>query len=536
MIKIFNVNKLNHKTIERFLFYSAFFLLLTLIGIRFYSVIIITVPHEFRETNLVAFAKSFADGNNLYNLSVLDHEIPPATSQYGLLVPLFLVPFVKTGEIFGIEALKMAQLITIFIEMIGLLFVYLIIMRNCFNRLFAIFGVIISYSCFWSSSAFGGAFPNQYGLTLSLIMIYCVNKFEKQKCHQVFAYALMCIMLFYIKQYFVFCVIGLGVYLFFYSKKDFLKFVLDSTVLGVISALFIMKIFPLYFPEAIALTSGAVSIANWGFSLSQIKNMAFHYYPLIFIIYICLVFVKFIGIKCKSAYGETNCFFVQSICALPIVIVLSRNRGAYYIYYLQLWWIYVILLVFVKLPNFVDLISDKISNRIKYAKQLTEFLLLFISVFAVSHLIVEKPLNFSQRNDWKKAYNILDAYRNKGEMLLSPHLSAYCLEHDIQTSDYGQAEFNSIGNLNHFKHHWIYPDIFPETEKILLKNIEDNKQIKEKVNNRGYVIIALTDMGNYSLKQEEIEKSGYKKVEEIILVTGKQQWKTRFYIANDSAN
>ena len=195
-----------------------------------------------------------------------------------------------------------------------------------------------------------------------------------------------------------------------------------------------------------------------------------------------------------------------------------------------------ILLVFVKLPNFVDLISDKISNRIKYAKQLTEFLLLFISVFAVSHLIVEEPLNFSQRNDWKKAYNILDAYRNKGEMLLSPHLSAYCLEHDIQTSDYGQAEFNSIGNLNHFKHHWIYPDIFPETEKILLKNIEYNKQIKEKVNNRGYVIIALTDMGNYSLKQEEIEKSGYKKVEEIILVTGKQQWKTRFYIANDSAN
>ena len=538
------LNFLNSRKIEWFLFCSAVLLLVVLIGLKFYSVLIINIPHEFREVNLVAFAKSFADEKNLYSFSALKEEIPPATNQYGLLVPLFLAPFVKIGEIFGVEALRIAQLATIFVEIVGLLLVYLIIMKNCGNRLFAIFGAIVSYSCFWRYAAFGGAFPDQWGLTFALLMTYCVIRFEQQKQHKVIVYALMCVVMFYIKQYFVFNAVGLSVYfIFYFSKRDFAKFVLWNTIFGAISALWVVKIFPLYFPEAIALTSGAVGDAGWSFSLVQIKNMAFHYYPLVSVIYICLVFLQIVKLADKkfekSEVGENlkgKFLFVQSICMLPIVAVLSRNIGTYYTYYLQLWWIYVILYVFINLSDVVSFVADKISHRIKYSKRLIEILLLLISVFAVSHLIVEKPLNYSQINDWKKAYGIMNIYHNKGEILVSPHLSAYCLEHNIQTSDYGQAEFNSVGNLNNFKNHWLYPEIFPETERILLKNIEYNRQIKEKVKNREYVLIALADMGKYSLTKEEIEASGYKKMEEIILVTGTQKWKTKFYIIGDFVN
>lgn len=536
------INFLNNKKIEWLLFYSAIFLLAILIGLKFYSVLIINIPHEFREVNLVAFAKSFADGKNLYSFSALKDEIPPATSQYGLLVPLLLAPFVKIGEIFGVEALRIAQLATIFVEIAGLLLVYLIIMKNCGSRLFAIFGAIVSYSCFWRYAAFGGAFPDQWGLTFALLMTYCVIRFEQQKRHKVIIYALICIILFYVKQYFVFNVIGLSLYLFFYFKKDFLKFIFCTALFGAISALLVIKIFPLYFPEAIALTSVAVGDAGWSFSLLQITNMAFHYYPLVSVVYICLVFYQVVNFiderRKKTEAGTTNkgkYIFMQSICMLPIVAVLSRNIGTYYTYYLQLWWIYVILYAFINLSDAVSFVADKMSNRIKYSKGLTEILLLLITVFAVSHFILEKPLNFSQRNDWNKAYGILDMYRNKGEILLSPHLSAYCIEHNIQTSDYGQAEFNSTGNLKHFKNHWLYPEIFPETERILLKNIEYNRQIKENVRNREYVLVALTDTGNYSLTEEEIEVAGYKEMEEIILVTGTQKWKTKFYIVNNPA-
>ena len=51
--------------------------------------------------------------------------------------------------------------------------------------------------------------------------------------------------------------------------------------------------------------------------------------------------------------------------------------------------------------------------------------------------------------------------------------------------------------------------------------------------NRRYVLVALTDTGNYSLTEEEIEVAGYKEMEEIILVTGTQKWKTRFYVADN---
>ena len=198
-----NPNFLNNEKIERFLFCSAVLLLLILIGLKFYSILIINIPHELREANIVAFAKSFADGKNLYNFSALKTEIPPATNQYGLLVPLLLAPFVKIGGIFGVEALRIAQLATIFIEIVGLLLVYLIIIKNCGSRLVAIFGAIVSYSCFWRYAAFGGAFPDQWGLTFALLMTYCVIRFEQQKQHRVIIYALMCVVLFYIKQYFV---------------------------------------------------------------------------------------------------------------------------------------------------------------------------------------------------------------------------------------------------------------------------------------------------------------------------------------------
>lgn len=318
------LNFLNNEKIEWLLFCSAVFLLVVLIGFKFYSVLIINIPHEFREVNLVAFAKSFADGKNLYSFSVLKDEIPPVTSQYGLLVPLLLAPFVKIGEIFGVEALRIAQLTTIFIEIAGLLLVYLIIMKNCGNRLFAIFGAIVSYSCFWRYAAFGGAFPDQWGLTFALLMTYCIISFEQQKRHKVIVYALMCIILFYIKQYFVFNLVGLSLYLFFYSKKDFIKFIFCAAFFGAISALLVVKIFPLYFPEAIAITSGAVGDAGWSFSLLQIKNMAFHYYPLVSVVYICLVFyqvIKFIDERRKNTEAGTTS---------QVIYIYISNRSVCY--------------------------------------------------------------------------------------------------------------------------------------------------------------------------------------------------------------
>lgn len=188
--------------------------------------------------------------------------------------------------------------------------------------------------------------------------------------------------------------------------------------------------------------------------------------------------------------------------------------------------------VFINLQNIASFFAEKMPDKIKCIMRFALLLGLLVNAFAVRNLIVEKPLNSSQINDWKKAYHIMDIYRNKGEMLVSPHLSAYSLEHNIPVADYGQAEFNSTSNLNRFKNNYIC-SIFPEAERILLKNIEYYRQIKEKVKNREYALIALTNMGKYSLTEEEIETSGYKKVEEIILVTGIQKWKTKFYIADN---
>ena len=516
----------DNKIIESIFAIALFVLILFLAGIKFYSVASFNVPHEFRETNMVAFAEWFATGKNPYSFLTLHEKIPVVTSQYGFFVPLLSAPFVKIGKILGFSPMQICQIITIIVELIGVLLAYLIILTNSRNRFRATAGALVTYSCYWRYAAFGGAFPDQYGVTLTLLLAFCVNKFEQKKSHKTVLYALICVILFYIKQYFVFSVVGLGVYLFFYSRKDFLKFVIYEIVFGVISAFVVTKIFPLYFPEAIAVTSGAFGNAGWGYSLNQIKTIGWNYYPLISIAYAVLVCILMIKIKskpdmkCEVSPGYAA---IQSVCILPIVVVLSLNIGTYWTYYLQLWWIYVILTVFEKLTKL----------------QIKSFVTLFFVVITLLRaipLVVEKPLNSEQKHNWEAAYKFLEYYSREGDILVAPHLSAYCLEHGIPTSDYGQAEFNSAGNLNHFLNHRVYPKIFPATEKILLKNIEYNKQVKENVKNKHYAIIALTDMGNYHLTESEIESCGYKKADEIVLVTGTQQWKTRFYIVDKSEN
>ena len=517
---------LENKIVKKTLTVGLFLLLLFLAGIKLYSAASFNSPHEFRETNIVAFAKMFAEGKNPYSLSTLNEEIPVVTSQYGFLVPLLLAPFVKIGRIFGFSHLQVCQIITIIVELLGALLAYLIILKNSKNSLLSIAGTIVIYSCYWRYAAFGGTFPDQYGVTLSLLLLYFVNSLKESKRHNYICIIIICIMLFYVKQYFVFNIVGLSVYLFFYSRRDFLKFIIYGTIFGVISAVLVTKIFPLYFPEAIVLTSGTVGNAGWEYSLKQIKTIGWKFYPLISVAYVALICAYTLSLvrkfKSKSEYEKQKLpsyATVQSICILPIVIVLSLNIGTYWTYYLQLWWIYVILTVFEKMPEL-------------HAKSIVSAFFLAITLMRIAPLVVEKPLNLEQKHNWEITYKFLDHYSRQGDILVSPHLSAYCLEHQISTSDYGQAEFNSSGNLNRYLKNKIWSIVFPKTELILTKNITYNDKILENIKNQKYSAVVLTDMGRYWLKEEDLEKSGYKKTNEFILVTGTQHWKTIFYVVS----
>ena len=69
------------------------------IWMKFYSVIVYSYSHEFREMNMVAVAKRFSQGINPYSYQSLNFsEIPEVTNMYGFLTPLLISPWIR---IFG---------------------------------------------------------------------------------------------------------------------------------------------------------------------------------------------------------------------------------------------------------------------------------------------------------------------------------------------------------------------------------------------------------------------------------------------------
>lgn len=218
--------------IESVLAAVGIIMLCFLVVLKFYTILKINVPRELREATLAVFAKDLANGVNPYAISILEHEIPSATSLYGCFVPMVLAPFVKIFSFIGIGALQTCQIVTLVVEIVGIYFGYKIIYSITNNEFCSICSTIILYSCYWRYDACGGAFPDQWGVTLSIILAYLVYKDEERKRYRPLLYAAIIVVLFYIKSYFVFVTFGLFVYLLINEVKEAIKLVVAGICIG----------------------------------------------------------------------------------------------------------------------------------------------------------------------------------------------------------------------------------------------------------------------------------------------------------------
>jgi hypothetical protein len=80
----------------------------------------------------------------------------------------------------------------------------------------------------------------------------------------------------------------------------------------------------------------------------------------------------------------------------------------------------------------------------------------------------------------------------------------------------------------------LYVRLFPKTERIFNNNISYNERVLEKINNRDYACIALTDAAGYWLEEDDILAAGYRVDVESELVAGGETLDTKFYIPDTS--
>lgn len=159
-------------------------------------------------------------------------------------------------------------------------------------------------------------------------------------------------------------------------------------------------------------------------------------------------------------------------------------RYSAYTYYLQLWYPYIILYGVYFAAVFSKSAYRKLTDIMWGAKKiLTEISFGAICLLCICSLVRVLPsyrcqlLSQKQRQSWRHAYDILDSCSEEGEILVSMLLSNYCIERGIATSNYGQAEYNNLQNLENYKSSKLWRNLFlfDHTEAVLQKNIAYNQ-------------------------------------------------------------
>lgn len=534
------MNTLKDKNVYKICYCILAALLLSVILQKTYVTIAYDTPKELREMNTVAFAYQFAHGNNLYAPSTLERTTPPlATSMYGLLVPLIMSPFVRLLSFTPLNALQICELLTLIVEVIGAVSFYRLVRRKTESPLLSIAGTLLFYSCYWRYSVNGGAFPDQWGVSLSIILADMLHSDGQRQHFRPVLYGICITALFYIKQYFVLCIIGLCIYLLISSRKDLIRFILYGFVMGCISVVLVYILFPMYFSKTFPIAQGQTLTGDFSYSYMQIYRLSVYYGPVVLFAITGILITLYRMIRHKRLQHLVTYEMCQIIFILPFLLRIAENQGTNYTYYLQLWWPYIILCGITStalIRTSVNEYSAKIQKKNPY--MICSALIFTLTAMSILKIYPSYRCDFmtdEQQEAWDTAYHMLDQYSADGDILVSMVLSGYCLENQIDTSNYGQAEFNNTHNLENYKGNKLWRNIpfFRYTEPLLQKNISYNETVKERMYHKDYSCIALVYPGEYHLTESDLVNAGYYPALALELMTGSQSWYTVFYTPTD---
>lgn len=244
-------------------------------------------------------------------------------------------------------------------------------------------------------------------------------------------------------------------------------------------------------------------------------------------------------VKKREIKKEISYEVCQLICMFPIVLYLAMNPGSYYTYWLQMWYPYVIVWCIVSTSAVLHHILS-----LRYAKVKALCLGICCALMGCSfyQMLCKPPFFFrcnlmsaEEREAWNRSYHILDEYAKEGNILVPMLLSNYCLENNIETTDYGHAQCNVPFTMENYRNSKLWPNFFlvDYTEELLEKCIQYNDvEIRRKIANQDYSCIVLTSVKDYGLSEQEVIDSGYHVLTEENLSSGRQRWEVVFYVKN----
>ncbi|MBQ9437428.1 MAG: hypothetical protein IJU50_03780 [Lachnospiraceae bacterium] len=497
-------------------------------------------PKELRESAQAAIASDFSKGINPYALEALEGEDFPNFYMYGWLYPALIA---AAARLTGVSILIVSVGFHIFFKLGACFFMGLTVYIKRKNLTASLLCAALLYPCFWRYVVFGGVFPDAFGMFLTSLLYFLMETGIKKRKSYPLAMALVGLLMFHTKFYFVFTLIGVAVYLFFRNKKAFLLYALSGTGLGLLSIGIVNALLPMYFTSTI-LYMAVVESYSWLYSLKQLVGLG-RYFPipiLLLLFFFTTSLWAFARKRESFSYADHFTFpMVQVLCILPFNLYVSTSDGTWQTYYLQLLMPASILLfgdVFCELlqesrkeilatsvilpaflPAGLSQLCKKLIKSLQSPAALTLFLLAIL--LPIWRYAVCVPMNREEIQEWENLYARLDEITAAADtMLLAPELGFYCTDHNLYLLDEGHCYYINEECVKQWEGSPLLQALFPHA-KLLFERFEKkaaqvNGDIGEGVPE--YVAVD-TNWSEFFLQEENLEER-YKLEESHTVTTG----------------
>lgn len=521
--------------------------------------------NEYREAADVQLTEAFLENDNPYLLESLDKNresgMPPVLYQYS-----FVNSAIGAGiSLFtGGNAVTALYILALLSMMGSAILVYFMIGRCVDNTTFPLLGAVLTLFCHWRFGYLSTT-PNSLGIFVILLTVFIASSDKINGRWKAFLTALLSVLCFYIKLYYVTVAFGVFVFFFMYKKSEAWRFFLYCIGLGVASVLIIQLAWPLYFTYSIYFINGmglrfiprtihfgAVmdSVSAGALTMSvKINFDAFSYvfeqFGYMFItfvgVFLVLIFSMITAViykrKIKVCTNDTlSLTVILSITQGLCLLVLGKADGAYLSYFLQLWMPFVIIASMICADRYVlndFILNSKIigDSRIRLVLGIGfTAVYSFASIYLGYHKLPLHIMTETEIEDWMTAEEYIEKFDPKRTYYV-PELAYIADMHDERAYDNGHVAVASEKGLKKWENENFSQDVFGYADDIARQNIDYQNEIKEGFKNHEYKLVTLDDYGFFGDIDyyTELEGYGYELIDTLSLAVGNSTYDIQFW-------
>ncbi len=531
-----------------------------LAGILFHTVMDSGIPNEYREAANVFLTMELMKGNNPYALSALKGSLPPMIYLYGPLYSLITAAAGGFLNLFGFvpDIVSLHYAITFICILVSGCLAFKMVYEKTGKLPFALAAFIFLINCSWRYN-YVNAVPDSLGLMIMMLILFLLLR-EGFRLQEILM-AILTVAIFFTKQYYLLIAGTATAFLFLYKGiRSVCRYLISFVAAALITAGILLAKCPLFATYMLYLakgpgkgvasnvTRGSVKMSGMAYNLSQVMSLGgiFFFFFLTETICCIILLVRL----CKNFKADGNAkenlkvrllksgegagidkfgilmiihLIVSGIC----LTYLGRNDGAWLSYYLELFMPALIMGALALFDKELEVILKGSRDIIKCLMILYFVLLLIFPIFTSANRLPASPVSESDRAEWKKAVEALDA--NPGDMYLYPHLAYYGIENGIYVYNTGQPFVVSEKFYKSYHKHPEKMKRYPYAEDVFTEHFAYREKIRERIQAGEYSVVSYIEGQDEIVSREELSIN-YRLQGVYPLRTGRQIWDTEIWI------